>query len=139
MAKFLDDTGLARFWQKVKAYIDNREPAIEVQGNWHFRVYNDGSFEAWYGATGQTVAITAASGSVYRSDRMTLTLPSNLTSKGTTEIVAFNLGCGHNNYPTWTAVASKTATQINYYVLSGGSRAENRNYTMAAYVYGLLQ
>lgn len=136
--KFLDKTGLARAWQNIKNYIDNREPAIETEGNWHYRVYNDGSYEAWYGKTGETITITTGSGNVYRSDRMTLTLPTGLTAKGTTDILNFNLACGHNNYPTWTAVASKTNTQINYYVLSGGSRAENRNYTLCAYVYGTI-
>lgn len=137
--KFIEESGLARAWQNIKNYIDQKEPAIEVEGNWNYRIYNDGSYEAWYGGTGETVEITAQSGSVYRSDRMTLTLPSKLTAQGTTEIISFNLGVGHNNYPTWTAVASKTNTQINYYVLSGSSRAQNKNYTVSAYVYGSIQ
>lgn len=133
MDKVIDLTGLAA----VKAYIDDKGKTV-TQGNWRYRINSDGTFEAWFGATKQTVTITDTSGNVYRSERMTLTLPTGLTSQGATSILSFNVGAGHNNYPTWTAVASKTETQLNYYVLSGGSRSQNSNYTIAAYVFGTI-
>lgn len=122
----------------IKLYIDEREPSIEVQGDWHYRIYNDGSFEAWYGKDKVSITVTNSSGSLYRSNLMNLVLPTNLTNQGTTEIVSYSIGAGHNNYPVWATVASKTATQINYYVLSGGSRNTSPNYMLNAYVYGLI-
>lgn len=122
----------------IKLYIDEREPSIEVQGDWHYRIYNDGSFEAWYGKDKVSITINNASGTLYRSNLMNLVLPTNLTNQGTTEIVSYSIGAGHNNYPVWASVASKTATQINYYVLSGGSRNTSPNYMLNAYVYGLI-
>lgn len=137
-SQFLDKTGLTHLWSKIKAYIDNREPTIQTQGNWHYRIYNDGSFEAWYGATSQSYTITAQSGTTYRSELQALTLPTNLTNQGTPTIVSFNIAVGHNSFPTWTTVASKTDTQIKYYVLSGANRGTNANYIVSAYVYGIL-
>lgn len=135
---FLNKSGLSYFWQKVKSYIDNREPFIEIQGNWRYRVYNDGSFEAWYGATGQTYTITSQSGNTYRSEIQTFTLPTNLTNQGSMTIVSFNVAVGHNSFPVWTTVASKTDTQIKYYVLSGANRGTNANYTNSVYVFGTI-
>ena len=32
---------------------------LQTQGNWSYKVYGDGTFEAWYSATGQSLTITA--------------------------------------------------------------------------------
>ena len=141
--KYLSESGLSTFadWLKTnyatKTYVDEHL-SLQTQGNWRYRVHPDGTFEAWYLATGQEVTITTASGSAYRSDRTSLTLPSGITDLGTATIRSFNVGCGHNNYPTWTAVASLSGATINYYVLSGGSRAKNTNYTVTAYIMGTI-
>ena len=125
-------------WQFTSLATVDQLPTIEVQGDWHYRIYNDGSFEAWYGKDKVSITVTNSSGSLYRSNLLNLVLPTNLTNQGTTEIVAYTIGAGHNNYPVWATVASKTATQINYYVLSGGSRNASPNYIVNAYVYGFL-
>lgn len=135
---FLDKIGFTRVWNNIKSYIDNREPAIEVQGNWHYRIYNDNSFEAWYGASGVTFVINSQSGNLYRSDLQTLTLPTNLTNQGSTEIISFDVGVGHNNYPVFSTIANMSNTEIKYYVMSGSTRNSSPNYKVSAYVYGLI-
>lgn len=135
---FLNKNGLAYFWNKIKSYVDSREPSIQTQGNWYYRIYNDGSFEAWYGATGQSYTITSQSGTTYRSELQAFTLPTNLTNQGTTSIISFNVGVGHNSFPVWTTVANKSDTQIKYYVLSGANRGTNANYMSSVYVFGTI-
>lgn len=138
MANFLDINGLTHFWSAIKDYVNQREPAIQTQGDWHYRIYNDGSFEAWYGKTGVSFGVTNASGSLYRSDLLTLTLPTDLTDQGTTEIINYSVNAGHNNYPIWASIASKTDVSVNYYVMSGGSRSATPNNMVCAYIYGLI-
>lgn len=135
---FLDKIGFTRVWNNIKSYIDNREPAIEVQGDWHYRIYNDNSFEAWYGASGVTFVINSQSGNLYKSDLQTLTLPTNLTNQGATEIISFDVGVGHNNYPVFSTIANMSNTEIKYYVMSGSTRNSSPNYKVSAYVYGLI-
>lgn len=113
-------------------------PEIQTQGNWKYRIFEDGTFEAWYGATSQTYTITSQSGNTYRSELSTLALPTNLTNQGSTSIVSFNVGVGHSGFPVWTTIATKDATLVKYYVLSGANRGSNSNYTVSAYVFGTI-
>lgn len=113
-------------------------PEIENQGNWKYRIFDDNTFEAWYGATSQTYSIASQSGNTYRSELLTLALPTNLTNQGSTSIVSFNVGVGHSGFPVWTTVASKDTTAVKYYVLSGANRGTNSNYTVSAYVFGTI-
>ena len=106
---------------------------VQTDGNWTYREYADGSFDAWYMATKQTIVITAASGSLYRSDLRTLTLPSAL---GEVSILHADVNASHNNYPVWGVLASLSGANVNYYAMSGGSRSSSPNYIVTAHVFG---
>lgn len=115
---------------------------IQTQGNWRYKVYADGTFEAWYKATGQSLTITAQSGNLYRSDAQTITLPTNMTSGKTCNILHVSVNASHNNYPAWGMLASiqtPTANTFKYYAMSGGSRTASPNYLVTAYVFGTLE
>lgn len=135
--EFINGDGLVAIKNWTKDYVDNHL-ALQSQGNWRYRVHPDGTFEAWYLATKQTVTITNTSGSVYRSELTSLTVPTGISDLGNVEIRSFNIGCGHNNYPVWTAVASLSGGTVRYYALSGGSRSQNSNYTITAYIMGAV-
>lgn len=125
-----------------KKYVDARTPDVQTQGNWRYKVYADGTFEAWYKATGQSITITAQSGNLYRSDAQTITLPTAMTSGKTCNIQHVSVNAAHNNYPAWGMLASiqtPTANTFKYYAMSGGSRTASPNYTVTAYVFGTLE
>lgn len=125
-----------------KAYVDARTPDVQTQGNWRYKVYADGTFEAWYKATGQSLVITSQSGNLFRSDLQTITVPTNMTSGKTCNILHVSVNAAHNNYPTWGMLASiqtPTANTFKYYAMSGGSRSASPNYTVTAYVFGTLE
>ena len=114
----------------------------QTQGNWRYKVYADGTFEAWYTATKVNITITAQSGNLYRSDLVTITLPSDMTSGKTCNILHVSVNAAHNNYPAWGMLASiqtPTANTFKYYAMSGGSRTASPNYTVTAYVFGTLE
>ena len=129
---------MSNYGDRITA-LEDAQPIKGSVGNWNYRVYPDeGTIETFYGATGQTVAITAASGSLYRSERLTLTLPATLQAYGTIEIKDAIVSVGHNNYPCWGVLASIAGASVNYYAMSGGSRTENRNYTITAKIFGRI-
>lgn len=114
---------------------------IQMQDGWLYKVYADGTFEAWYKATGQSITITALSGSLYRSELQTLRLPSGMTVGKTCDIRHVSVNVAHNNYPAWGILASIQTPEENtfkYYAASGGSRTVSLNYTVTAYVFGTL-
>lgn len=121
-----------------KAYVDNRTPDLKTSGNWSYKVYADGSFDAWYTATGQSYAIIATSGNLYRSELQTLTLPTALTNLGTNiTIKDVTVNVSHNNFPTFGMLASISSPSFKYYAMSGGSRPNSPNYTVTAHVFGI--
>lgn len=124
--------------QALKSYIDKKYPLIQSQGNYKYRVYDDGTFEAWYKQTGYTIVINNASGNLYRSPLTTLALPSDLYDNYTCNILHAEVNCSHNNYPAWGMLASIYDTGVNFYAMSGGSRNSSPNYTLTAYMFGIL-
>ncbi len=122
-----------------QTYADSLFPQIQTQGDWRYRVYSDGTFEAWYFASGQTITIGDTSGAVYRSVPMSLTLPSNLVSNKTVIPHSYSVNVGHRSYPVWGTIASVSGTTLTYYALSGSTRAATGNHTISAYVTGALE
>ena len=114
-------------------------PTIQTQGNWKYRVYNDGTFDAWYTATKQSLTITDTSGSLYRSGLQTLALPANLTDGKTVSLLHVDVNAAHNNYPCWGMLASLTTNGFSYYAMSGGSRSNSPNYLITAHVFGTIE
>ena len=120
----------------IKAYVDSHEPEIVTSGNWSWREYPNGTFEAWYKVPAFTCAINNASGSLYRSALQTLTLPAGLTNGRTADIIDATVNCGHDSYPAWTCLGKTiTNNSITWYALSGGSRGQT-NYLLMASVFG---
>ena len=113
-------------------------PQMQTQGNWQYKVWNDGTFEAWYSAKGQSLTITAQSGNLYRSELQTLTLPTNLTSGKTVAIKHAQPNVAHNNYPVFGMLASLQTNTFKYYAMSGGSRSNSPNHIVTAYVQGTI-
>ena len=120
-------------------YIDALEAPVQTQGNWMYKTYADGTFDAWYKATGQSLTITATSGNLYRSELQTLILPTNLTNGKTVTIQTATPSASHNNYPVWAILANVQNTEVRYYALSGGSRTTSPNYIVTAHVFGTIQ
>lgn len=113
-------------------------PEIQQSGNWFYRVYDDGTFEAWYKQTSYSITINNQSGNLYRSALVSLALPSEIYTGNTVDIIHAEVNCAHNNYPSWGMVASYYATGVNFYAMSGGSRSMSPNYTLDAYVFGAI-
>lgn len=132
--KFVNANGV----QALKEYIDKKYPPIKTQGNYKYRVYDDGTFEVWFKQTGYTIAINNASGTLYRSPLTSLALPSELYNNYNCNILFASVDCGHNNYPAWALLASIYDTGVNFYAMSGGSRNSSPNYTLSAYIFGTL-
>ena len=122
----------------IKNYITGQSPPLSTQGNWTYRLYDHGYFEAWYKQTGYTATINNASGSLYRSPLLTLTLPSAITSLGSVDIMHTDINCAHNNYPAWGMLGSLSGANINFYAMSGGSRGASPNYVLTAYAVGTV-
>lgn len=114
-------------------------PLIQTEGNWKYRIYGDNTFEGWYRADHQTMTITSASGSLYRSGLISLGLPEALYKNYNCRIQHAEINYSHNNYPTWGLLAGIYETGFNYYVMSGGSRTSSPNYIMTAYVFGTIE
>ena len=131
--QLLDIAGLQRF----KAKLDE-QAAVRTSGDWLYRINPDGTFEAWYFKEKVSLTINNASGNLYRSNLVTLTLPAALTGAGATAIKHASVNAAHNNYPCWGMLASLTATGINYYAMSGGSRSTSPNYLVTAHVFGTI-
>ena len=130
--KYVNAAGVA----ELKAYVDGRAPDAQAEGNWLYRVHPDGTFEAWYRATGQTVNLSYASGSMYRSDAISLALPAGLRDGRVLAPVHAECNCAHSGFPTWGMLQSMTAAAVGFYAMSGASRGTNANYTITAYVFG---
>lgn len=132
--KFVNENGV----QAIKTYIDKKYPPIMTQGNYKYRIYDDGTFEVWFTQVGFTTTINNASGTLYRSPLLSLALPSALYNSYTCTILHAEVNCSHNNYPSWGMLASIYSTGVNYYAMSGGSRGSSPNYTLTAYIFGTL-
>ena len=113
-------------------------PAVQTDGSWRYRVYGDGTFEAWYSATAQTLTINNASGNVYRSGLQSLTLPAGLTSLGTVTLLHASVTAAHGNYPTWAALAGFGDGRVDYYAMSGGSRSTTGTHLVTCHVCGVV-
>lgn len=132
--KYINPEGL----RAIKLYVDEKVPTIQEQGNWLYRIYEDDTFEAWYKASKQTIVINNASGNLYRSNLISLELPSDISTNYSIAIQHAEINASHNNYPCWGMLASISNTGINYYAMSGGSRSSSPNYIVTAYVFGKL-
>lgn len=129
---------MSSYGDRISA-LEASQPIKGSEGNWNYRVYpDDGTIEAFYGADRQTVTIVSGSGSLFRSERLTLSLPPTLTAYGTIEIKDAMVNVGHNNYPCWGVLASIAGAEVNYYAMSGGSRSQTSNYTITAQVFGRI-
>ena len=113
-------------------------PALQTQGNWKYKVYDDGMFEAWYFQTGYNITINNQSGNLYRSPLTLLAYPTDMVGEKTVNLQYADVGCAHNNYPSFGMFASEVSNGINFYAMSGGSRGASPNYTLTAFVVGTL-
>ena len=111
-------------------------PEVQTQDEWKYKIYDDGTFEAWYNKPRVNFTINTQSGMLYRSNLSSLTLPTDLTNAHDCEILHASINVAHNNYPAWGMLASIYGATANYYALSGGSRGASPNYIVTAYVFG---
>lgn len=135
MTKYLDESGFSHVWSRIKLLLEGKQdnPTTGAADNWQYRIYADGTFEAWYKATGQNLTINNASGNLYRSNLTTLTLPAAINAVSVQHV---SVNVAHNNYPCWGMLASLGASSFNYYAMSGGSRSASPNYLITAYAFG---
>ena len=134
--KYLDKVGVAALWAAIKSKIA-ASAKIQTSGDWRYRVNGDG-FEAWYSKEKVNLTINTASGNLYRSNLLTLTLPDEITGAGTVKILHASVNAAHNNYPSWGMLASLSATGVNYYAMSGGTRSASPNYVVTAHIFGTV-
>lgn len=108
-------------------------PDTEQDGYWKYRIYDDGTFEAWYLRTGMTFDIKYASGNFYRSDPVTINLPAALENVTVENVQAQVF---HANYPVFGAIS--TISPIKVQALSGAQRSANANHTVVIYAFGTV-
>lgn len=111
---------------------------IKTQGNYKYRVNDDGTFEVWFKQTEYTISINYQSGTLYRSPLTSLALPSDLYNNYNCNIVFASVDCAHNNFPTFGMLASIYETGANFYAMSGGNRGTSSSYILSAYFFGTL-
>ena len=122
---------LARLKNKVDSI--SPVPTIETAGNWTYRRYADGTFEAWYRIDNQSFGITAQSGNFYRTEPTVLELPAAI---GCTQIKWAKVECFHSGYPVMTSLESVSTSFFKWYAVSGGSRNYTSGYIVMAHVIG---
>ena len=110
-----------------------------VSGNWVYKLYPDGYFEAWHSADHQTFVIDETSGVLYRSPITALALPDDLINGRTVTVRYCNINVYHHNYIVFATLAGHTTTGFEFYALSGASRAANNNYVVDAYIEGRVE
>lgn len=108
---------------------------------WHYILHGDGHFDAWYTKNHTTITINNASGNVYRSALIDLTLPDEIVylchaHEVDDPIWHVDINTAHNNYPCWGMLASVSDVTVHYYAMSGGSRSSSPNYLVTAHVIG---
>lgn len=86
---YLDNNGLARLWENIKNYVEARvsevlvdliKPADHVveegtSGDWTYRKYANGTFDAWLRQNGPTLSSWTASGNMYYGQVITINFP----------------------------------------------------------------
>lgn len=117
----------------------NNHSEIKAQDNWVYEIRSDTYFKAWYSQTDASFAITATSGSLYRDEPKTLSLPSDLLNLGNVRIIHAHVGVSHTGYPCFGALDSIRETEIKYFACSGSSREKNAHYTVTAEIIGRLE
>lgn len=106
-----------------------------TSGNWKYRKYKSGIFEAWYYLSGATVstgsALSGASGWYRNTDSYPLSLPSiGITSVDHAHINAITGLAG-----MYTTVTALSTSQVDYYVIYSG-QLSSRSAIITAYVKG---
>lgn len=100
-------------------------------GNWTYKKYSNGSFEAWYSSTG-TMSITTPVGQVYQSasnSHINFTI-SNVASVHYADVKLIT-----GSYGVWTYLTGASADGLDYRGVSPLSRS-SATYTIKAYVKG---
>lgn len=88
-----------------------------TSGNWRYRIWKSGHFEAWWSGN-VTLAITTSSGGVYFSSGQTTALP----SIGVQSI--YFAACTYaGNEGNWGKINSESTTAIGWGLVSSSSRA----------------
>lgn len=121
------------------AAVEAGEVEDVASGNWVYKLYPDGYFEAWHSADHQTFVIDEASGSLYRSALTALSLPEDLIAGKTVTVRYCNINVYHHNYIVFATLAGHTATGFEFYALSGAARASNKNYVVDGYIEGRIE
>lgn len=121
------------------AAVEAGEVEDVVSGNWVYKLYPDGYFEAWHSADHQTFVIDEPSGSLYRSVLTDLALPDDLIASRTVTVRYCNINVYHHNYIVFATPAGHTATGFAFYALSGAPRNSNKNYVVDAYIEGRVE
>lgn len=142
MAKeYLDKTGLAYFWGKIKAYGDSHwggggtagedyVTAVGTTSSWNYRKWNSGKIEAWYRGNVSCSAATAVN-NVYRSS-YSLTIPSGIFDAAP----KINMSIDQNASTLLAAIGyASSKTAISGYVFRTGSQTSTYNTRVAVYAW----
>ena len=109
------------------------------EGDWLYKISDDGTFDAYYYKSGVNLVITAQSGNFYRTEPQTLPLPTGITDGYDATPIHAVVNVAHKNYSCIGSISSLETNQIVYHGLSGGNRSANPNYFITAHVFGTLQ
>lgn len=122
----------------TKGYVDARTAAIQTDGEWKYKVYADGTFEAWNRQTEINYAITTPSGSLFRSIQLSFAAPQALSNVYDVNILDARVQVGHGSYPVFCSDPTYSETDVRFYVLSGEERSLSNGYTVSFYMFGTL-
>lgn len=132
-----DDTALAARVAALESATPPSSVDWQTSGNWMYRVTGDW-LEAIYTAVNQTIAVTNQSGSFYRTNAMTLTVPVAIRNNKTLEVKNCSVMCGHSGYPVATTLETIIDNGITWYATSGSSRNSTNGYAITAKIEGAL-
>lgn len=127
--KYLDATGLAYFWSKIKDYVDSQSSGADhvietgTSGDWTYQKWSSGLLKAWYSESKSFAATTSSGNGWFRtSGQQIITIPSDL---GFTSVTYGSVSITGIAQAYWFAsVTTFSTSQLLYYAVHLGSTTQ---------------
>ncbi len=106
-AKKAETASFVTNWDEIKDYVESKLVELAIladyvveegkSGNWTYRKYANGTFDAWLRQAGPTLSSWTASGNMYYGDVITINLPFTIVSDSGVAAISLNHQCMASN------------------------------------------